>query len=112
MAFKKINNDIPSSIVQTLIYLGIAIAAILVFRVSITEPFDLITKRDLIWQLVIPSGGVSLTIRELLDLFSTRKKISKTEICSKLGVIAISLIIFLEAIYGYFWDLTVYLKIM
>lgn len=85
--------------------------AAIVFNHSMSEPFTVVVKVDLIWQLVLPSAFLMLSIMAVfLSFFDGPKKISIVFFFATL-IFLIDIAIFFEAIYGYLWDLEYHIDV-
>lgn len=72
------------------------------------EPFNVVVKTDLIWQLVLPSAFFSLSITGIAVALLGKLGVRKLAIYASLLILFLDLAIFSEAIYGYLWDLEVH----
>ncbi len=88
-------------------YLALIAVSIKVVSVSMYEPFTSVTFNEIIWQYLVPTVILSLSV------FATYLQISAWLAGSLSGVIClikllalvVPVLISLEAIYGYSWDL-------
>lgn len=97
--------------VYCILCLCITTMAVLVLNYSMKEPFELVLRDDLVWQLILPSMFFSLSIVGIIIGFMGGFHVGRLIIGISLIFLCVDLVIFSEAIYGYLWDLRVHVGI-
>lgn len=96
----------------------LAYAALVVFAlksctVSMDEPFKRITFHEIVWQIIVPSNvftvAAILTFRNILNF--RRRLLGVSMFVAQLVVLLFVILCSLEALYGYYWDLSHYTDI-
>ncbi len=77
---------------------------------SMKEPFETLRSVDLVWQLIIPSAFLVCTVWLATEVFRLCFQSKKVIGLCVTPFLLFCFIVFLEAVYGYMWDVRVHMS--
>ena len=80
------------------------------FSVSMGEPYDHVTRNEIIWQLLVPSSLFTLaTVGLLILTFAVIQRGARLSYAAVLGIVTLLIgVVAAESVLGYLWDLRVH----